>query len=934
MAFISLKTKMSVAVSLLVIALVGALALSLFSYFENQTKKSIAQHQAVLISGIADDIDDKILRSLNALISVAKTISPDIINDPEKAQIFLDKRPGTHSIFDNGLFLFSADGKIIAESPYRPGRRGRDISFRDYYKKTVATQRPQISDPYLSTHNPGKPAIILTVPVFDSSGRLQAIFAGSLDLTKQNFLGKLSHIRLGRTGYLFLFTTDGTFVMHPDPGRILRPGTLIGSSFFHMAANGFEGTKERENSRGIRVLTTYRHLRATNWILGANYPLKEAYAPVEQAKFYVALASFFGIILSILVVWLGMRYLTMPLLNMARHIRSMHGEPGKTSPVEVLSEDEIGELGLAFNDLLDRVGKEQEALREAVLTAKNERAKSEAIVAALGDGMSMVDTDFKVLYQNKVHQTLAGGEFIGSYCYQAFEGKDAPCSGCPVAMSFADGLVHTAERVVERDGEKLYLEITASPLFDYDGRINAGIEVVRNISRRKQMESAIEQMAFHDALTGLPNRRLFNERLAQAIAYAQRNDQFLAVMFLDLDHFKDINDSLGHTIGDELLKEVATRLKRCGRRAEDTIARQGGDEFLLFLSEIKDKEDAVHLAALLLQEMTAPFILSGYELFVSVSIGISIYPHDGRDVETLASNADIAMYRAKQQGRNSVNLYNHSMGEKNRQRLTVETSLRRAIGKNQLVLHYQPQVSVHSGKIIGMEALVRWNHPEQGLLLPTSFIPQAEETGLILDLGEWVLETAAAQNKAWQDAGYPPVKISVNYSQRQLRQQDFVEKLLKSLKQTGLEARWLELEIREAVMAEGIMDNLQALAALRDVGVRIAIDNFGAGYSCLKQLGDFPLDALKIDLSFVSQISSSEVKKAIAGTVASLAKGLHLSVIAQGVETKEQMQLLCSLGYGEMQGNYFSNPLPAEEAGLLLSRENDWSGPLWQLSQK
>lgn len=933
MAFTSLKTKMSVAVSALVVALTCALAFSLYHHFKQQTKRSIAQHQSVLVAGIADGIDDKIKRSMAALTSVARIVPGEAIHDANAAQRFLDDRPGTHSIFDNGLFLFSAEGRIIAESPYRPGRRGRDISFRDYYKKTVITGKPQVSDPYDSTHSPGKPAIILTVPIFDANNRLQAIFAGSLDLTEPNFLGKLAQTRLGKTGYIFLFTTDGIFVMHPDRDRILNPQALKGSSFFARAATGFEGTEERINSLGDSMLTTYKRLHATNWILGANYPLSEAYASVEQAKYYTALASLLGVLLSIALVWLGTRYLTTPLLSMAAQIRRMNNEPGKPVPLVVKADDEIGELGVAFNGLLDRVAREQDALRSAVQQARSERAKSEAIITAMGDGLSIIDTDFKVLYQNKMHQEMVAGAFIGRRCYQVYKGRDGVCAHCPVAMSFADGLIHTSEEAIERDGQTMFIEITASPLCDDEGRIVAGIEVVRNISPRKQMEEAIEQMAFHDALTGLPNRRLFNERLAQAIAHAQRNNQHLAVMFLDLDHFKEINDSLGHSIGDQLLKEVALRLKRCGRRAEDTIARQGGDEFLLFLSEIKDKEDAVRMAAHLLQEMTESFILSGYELFASVSIGISIYPEDGLDVETLERNADIAMYRAKQQGRNSYNLYNAAMAERSSQRLALETGLRRALERRELMLHYQPQVRVDTGQIVGMEALVRWNNPDQGLLLPSSFLPLAEETGLILALGEWVLEKASAQNKAWQEAGFAPFRMSINYCVRQLRQHDFVERFFGVLRQTGLEARWLELEIREAAMAEGILDNMQTLGALRDAGVRIALDNFGTGYSCLNHLRDFPLDALKVDLSFVAELSASEVNKAIARSVAGLAEGVHLSAMAQGVETEEQMQILCALGYREMQGNFFSPPLPAEEATALLSGEQYCHGPLRRLGQ-
>lgn len=933
MAYLSLKTKMSIAISLLVVALVSALAASLFEFFKRQVKKSVAEHQLILITEIASDIDDKIMRAQEALVAVSRTVPRSILKDSEQAQQFLDSRPGTHSIFDNGLFLFSAQGRLIAESPFLPGRRGRDISFRDYYKKTLADQKPHISDPYFSTHNPGKPAIILTVPLFDHQGKLTGIFAGSLDLTKDNFLGKLGQIRLGKSGYVFLFTTDGTMAVHPDRARLMKPNDPAVKNFASRASKGFEGTEERTDSQGLQILTTYKRLRVNNWVMGANYLLKEAYAPIEKARYYTLLAACCGVTFSVLIVWLGMKYLTQPLLRLSAHMKEIPDGSGIPSQIQVTSADEIGDLGLAFNGLIGRLVKKQEALQEAVLTARNEKTKSEAIIAAIGDGLNIVDIDFKVIYQNKVHQELSAGNWEGSYCYHAFEGGSEICNGCPIAMAFADGLVHTAERSVDRNGEKLYLEITASPLTDYDGNIIAGIELVRNITQRKRLEAAFEQMAFHDALTGLPNRRLFNERLSQAIAYARRNKELLAVLFVDLDHFKEINDSLGHAIGDTLLQEVAERLKGCGRRAEDTIARQGGDEFLIFLSQIKDEDDAVRLVQVLLQAMAAPFTPAGYELFISASIGISIFPDDGTVSETLVRNADTAMYRAKQKGRNSYSLYNSAMGEKSWQRIALDASLRRAMDKKELVLHYQPRVDIDTGAIIAMEALVRWNHPERGLLLPASFIPQAEETGLILELGEWILRAACTQNKAWQDAGFAPLRISVNYSLRQLRQHDFVDTLVKILEETGLEPRWLELETGESVMLDSVSENRQVLSTLRKLGVRISLDNYGTGYSSLNQLRDFPIDALKIDLSFVADIAASESSKAIARSVIGLADGLDLAVAAQGVETRDQLQLLRTLGCAEMQGIFFSRPVPAENVTRLLAKGHGWRQYFEQINE-
>ncbi len=444
-------------------------------------------------------------------------------------------------------------------------------------------------------------------------------------------------------------------------------------------------------------------------------------------------------------------------------------------------------------------------------------------------------------------------------------------------------------------------------------------EMRRQIAELKSAEEHLMYMSVHDALTGLPNRMLFNDRLHMELAHAERNHQMLAVMFLDLDRFKLVNDTLGHAMGDRLLKRVADRLKSCVRKS-DTVARMGGDEFCFLLPEIAQPEDAVKIAKKILKALKKPWRLGGQEFYITPSIGIAVYPNDGQDADTLMKNADTAMYRAKEQG-NNYQLYTAEMSDQNMERLTSEIALRRALERQEFVIHYQPQINTETGQIIGMEALVRWEHPERGTVFPAEFIPYAEETGLIVPIGEWVLRTACAQNKAWQDAGFPPLRVTVNLSARQFQQKDLVETVDRILKETGLDPRWLELEITETVAMQDVEHTISTLRELRDLGVRIAIDDFGTGYSSFNYLKYFPNHTLKIDKSFVRDVTEGREDAAITKAIIALAQNLNLKVIAEGVETEEQLAFLKRQQCNEIQGYLFSRPLPAEEFTRMLEKK-------------
>lgn len=439
-----------------------------------------------------------------------------------------------------------------------------------------------------------------------------------------------------------------------------------------------------------------------------------------------------------------------------------------------------------------------------------------------------------------------------------------------------------------------------------------------DITERKRIEEILQYQAFHDALTDLPNRSLFHEQLALAIANAHRNQTQMAVIFLDLDCFKNINDTLGHSIGDRILQLFAKRLN-ASLREGDTIARWGGDEFTILLPHIKNIEEAAKLAERLLGEIKQPFEVGEHKLYVKSSLGIAIYPQDGEDPETLLKNADAALYRSKEQGRDRYQFYSSTMTSKVSEWLRLEHLLHQALVNEELFLVYQPQLDLDSGKIFGMEALLRWHNPELGLVSPAKFIPLAEDNGLIVPIGEWALKSACAQIKAWQLLGIEPFKVSVNLSARQFQNANLVEMVTQILQETEIDPQWLELEITETTIMQNVNFARQALEKLQQIGVRISLDDFGTGYSSLGYLKQFPFHTLKIDQSFVRDLKENSRDTAIISAVIALGRGLNLRVIAEGVETQQQLELLRNLQCEAIQGYWLSKPLIAAEVVNFLT---------------
>ncbi len=566
---------------------------------------------------------------------------------------------------------------------------------------------------------------------------------------------------------------------------------------------------------------------------------------------------------------------------------------------------------IAFTDITER-RKTENQLRLAAKVFENSR-----------EAIFITDADNRIITVNEAFSNITGysrDEVLGQNPSMLQSGEHGPDFYRVMWNSInKDGYWQGEIWDRRKSGEIFPVWVSISVVYDDHGRTSHHIAMYDDITERKAADERIRFLAQHDALTGLPNRSLLQDRLLQALASAQRDGEQVAVLFLDLDHFKTINDSLGHHIGDRLLQEVARRLGHCVR-GNDTVSRQGGDEFLTVLGQLKNPGDAAHIAQKMLDAVAQPYDIDGHELRVTPSIGIAIHPDDGHDTETLIKNADAAMYHAKENGRNNYQYFTADLNSRAFERLSVENSLRRGLEQGEFLLHYQPQINLASGAIVGLEALVRWQHPDFGLVPPLRFIPVAEESGLIVPLGEWVLREACRQNRAWQQAGLPAIPVAVNLSAHQFHQKNLAQTISGALQESGLDARYLELELTESVVMRGSESTVETLARLKQMGLMLSIDDFGTGYSSLSYLKRFPIDKLKIDRSFVRDVTLDQDDAAIAGAIIAMAHSLRLKVIAEGVETQEQSDFLKEQGCDEIQGYLFSRPLPAEQMEKLLRK--------------
>jgi diguanylate cyclase (GGDEF)-like protein/PAS domain S-box-containing protein len=547
----------------------------------------------------------------------------------------------------------------------------------------------------------------------------------------------------------------------------------------------------------------------------------------------------------------------------------------------------------------------------------------------IGEAVLRIDIHGHIAYLNRIAEKMTGwsreealGRPIADVLKVIERVNPAAAVACAEIAAPQDttsgSIAHCANcTLVRRDGLEFAIEKKVTPILDQQGTVTGSVVAFHDVSAARAKSLEMSRLAQHDVLTGLPNRILFNDRVTQAISLAERQGKQLAVMFVDLDHFKLINDSLGHGVGDKLLQSVAGRLIACVRRS-DTVGRLGGDEFVVLLAQVEHAEDAAYSARKILRALAVPHVIDNKSLDINVSVGVSTFPIDGSDAEALTNRADNAMYEAKQQGRNNYQFFRHEMHARLAERQLLEADLRSALGRNEFLLHYQPKLNLQTGQITGVEALLRWQHPQRGLVFPAQFVHIAEECGLIVPIGQWVLLEACRQARAWSDAGLGIIPVAVNVSAAEFGAKDFLSGVRAVLITTGVEPQNLELELTESVLMRDAEAAVVTLSKLKAMGVQIAIDDFGTGYSSFTYLRRFPSDALKLDQSFVHEIISNPGDATIVSAMINIGKSLKQRVIAEGVETRAQLDFLRRHECGEAQGFFFSRPVVPEEAAKLF----------------
>jgi diguanylate cyclase (GGDEF)-like protein/PAS domain S-box-containing protein len=599
-------------------------------------------------------------------------------------------------------------------------------------------------------------------------------------------------------------------------------------------------------------------------------------------------------------------------------------EAMKNGVADYLIKDRLGRLGNSIRQTLEKKRLQDEnRIFTDTLRLRNRAIESSLNAVIITDARH---PDHAIEYVNPAFERITGyaaREVIGRNC-RFLQGNDR---NQPPLQQIRAALRHHQEgkavlRNYRKNGTVFWNDLLIAPVRDDQGEVTHFVGIVNDITEIINYQQQLERQANYDGLTGLANRNLLQDRLRQGIAYALRRSRQLALLFIDLDDFKLVNDSLGHQAGDRLIREAALRLKS-QMREDDTVARVGGDEFVVALFDIGDDEVVLNAMQRIIAEMTRPFSIDDRDLYVTCSIGVSLYPKDGEDAITLLRNADTAMYRAKEQGRNGFRFYTSDMNDRAVERLSVETRLRSALERNEFSLAYQPIIDLQTGKICSMEALLRWTNPVDGEVPPVRFIPIAEETGLILPIGDWVLRTACAQVRTWLDAGLPAVRVAVNLSARQFSKERLVQSISAALAASGLEARYLELELTESLLMQSADTVVETLRTLKAMGIGLSIDDFGTGYSSLSYLRQFPVDRLKIDRSFVRDIDKDPGNALIVNAVTSLGRSLDLKVVAEGVETASQMNFVRERGCHESQGFLFCRPLAAADMAELLKKGVD-----------
>jgi diguanylate cyclase (GGDEF)-like protein/PAS domain S-box-containing protein len=913
---LSIKTR----ITLLMVGLFGvgtcALIYAVSARLERELIEVVSAQQFAAASYIAADIDASLKFRLNLLSNAAQRLTPELVSRPERAAEFLRQRDALNELFKVGLVLISKEGKGIADYPYIPERRSSG-EFRElsYFKEIMATGEGAIGTPGIGRVTK-IPVIGMGVPVKNRNSEIVAILVGYTNLSDAMLFGQVEHMTIGRAGYVAIDDSKNRLIVaSSDPKRIHRlepipaPGVNLLLDRF---IAGYEGSGVTINSRQLKVLSSAKRIPTSNWIVQIVIPTNEAFAPVSNMKLITFSSNLFIIILMALLTRLIVRRAFRPIDHAITALEGIADHSTPIPPTDFNASNEVGALLTSLNKLVTGRNVSEQATRKMAMVFSN---SNEAIL--------ITDAENKIVAVNPAFTNLTGyaeEDVIGQNPKLLSAGK-TPIKLYQEMWSAIETTGHWQGELWDRrkTGEPYPKWLSISAVRDTAGDVEHYIGSFIDISERKASEERIRHLAYHDALTGLPNRFSLREKLGQAITFSRRSQQQLALMLIDLDHFKIVNDTLGHPIGDQLLVMVAERISAAVRDS-DIVARLGGDEFVVVLTALTTTADVGGVAEKIVRDVSRPYSIDGQELVTGPSIGICIFPDNGTEIEDLLRDADMAMYHAKSQGRGNYQFFAEDMNLRIHERQALEKDLRAALKEDQFELHYQPQLDLRTGQLCGVEALVRWRHPIRGMVPPMDFIPLAEEVGLIGPLGEWIMSKACWQLAQWRMKGLTHIRMSVNLSSRQFKDSRLAERIYSTMHAVDLPPEMLDLEITESMSMEAPADAIALMRRLTAQGLSLSIDDFGTGYSSLAYLKLFPISTLKIDRSFVKDIETDKNDADICDVIVQLAHKLGLDVLAEGVETPDQLKFLFSIGCEKVQGYLISKPLPAAEAEAFIRR--------------
>ncbi len=921
--FSSVRTRLMLLVLLAVLPAVG-----LTLYLSHQSGKFAARHtleDAMRLVQLASTDYGRLVESTHHLLgALARLPAVRERHTGACSALLTDLKTGYPHYANLGAIR--SDGRVFCSA--MPMKQAVNASDRDYFRRAVATHDFAASD-YQIGRITGKPVVVFAHPAHDPAGRLQAVVFAAFDLTWLNRMAANAQLPAGTT--LTILDSHGTVLNRwPDPekwiGKSMGDLPLTRTILTSQEA----GTIEAAGLDGVSRLYAFAPLFATSpdrrAYISVGIPREIAFAEINLILIRTLGGLAFVAALVLLAAWYGGDYFLLKkiyvLADTARHLA--RGERARTGIAD--TRGEIGLLARTFDDMANAI----EARTDEILRANEALAESEAklrtVSESVRDAILMIDDHGRITFWNRAAETMFGyrreealGQDIAGLIVPA-KLREAHNKGLEAFQRAGEGpaigkLLELPAR--RRDGSEFIAEHSISAV-QFEGKWHA-VGIVRDITERIQSREKLLHLTHHDGLTGLPNRVLLLDRLAQSLIDAKRHNRVVAVLWLDMDNFKNVNDSLGIENGDRIIRAMGERLQNCVRPG-DTVARAGGDEFCIVLADLAHEGDVAEIIQKIRDSLSAPHRMADQELHLSVTIGVSLFPRNATEPEVLLKNADTAMYHAKERG-DGYQYYSPDMTVIATERLAIENDLRHALERRELFLHYQPQVNIHTGTITGVEALLRWRHPRLGLVSPAKFIPLAEDTNLILPIGEWVLREACAQAHAWQDAGLPPLRMGVNLSARQFRQPDLAGTVRRILDETGFDPKRLDIELTESTLVQNPEAAAEILTGLETLGVQISIDDFGTGYSSLSYLKRLPIDILKIDQSFVRDIATDPDDAAIVIAIITLARALGIQTIAEGVETREQAQFLRKHGCEAMQGFYFSKPIEADALAALLRKQ-------------